>query len=197
MGQSEPYVQLQMIWPERLLARPPVVHPPAGYLLRTYRPGDEPRFFEVMALAGWPGWDDGKLHPWQARIPPDCWFMAVHEESGQIAATAMGLDDPSEQHPAGGELGWVAGDPAHAGRGLGLAVCAAVTARLIALGYRDIHLYTEHWRLAALKTYLELGYVPFLCTPEMPERWRAICEQLGWPFIPKTWRGESQHNSVD
>jgi mycothiol synthase len=177
-----------MVWPEHLLARPPVVHLPAGYTLRTYRPGDEPRFYQVMALAGWPGWDDEKLQSWIARIPPESWFMALHQASGQIVATAMGLHDHSAMHPFGGELGWVAGDPAHAGRGLGMAVCAAVTARLIGAGYRNIHLYTEDWRLAALKIYLKLGYVPFLYTPAMAGRWRAICAQLDWPFAPEQWR---------
>ena len=140
-----------------------------------------------MELAGWPGWDDEKLRPWMARIPPESWFMAI-DPSGEIVASAMGLHDHSDLHPFGGELGWVAADPAHAGKGLGMAVCAAVTARLIAAGYRNIHLYTEHWRLAALKTYLKLGYVPFLYLPEMFERWRAICGQLNWPFTPEAWR---------
>ena len=185
---GESYVQLQMVWPEHRLNAPPVVQLPFGYTLRTYRRGDESRFYQVMELAGWPGWNDKKLQPWMARIPPESWFMAVHVESGEIVATAMGLHDHSELHPFGGELGWVAGDPAHAGQGLGMAVCAAVTARLIDAGYRNIHLYTEHWRLAALKTYLKLGYVPFLYMPEMPARWRAVCEQLQWPFTPERWR---------
>ncbi len=188
MAENEPYAQLQMIWPERLLNAPPVARVPPGYSLRTYRQGDEPRFYKVMELAGWPGWNDEKLKPWMARIPPGSWFMAVHDESSEIVATAMGLHDHSEQHPFGGELGWVAGDPAHAGKDLGMAVCAAVTARLIGTGYSDIHLYTEHWRLAALKTYLNLGYVPFLYTLEMPERWREICAQVQWPFTPEGWR---------
>ena len=114
--------------------------------------------------------------------------MAVHEESGEIVATAMALN--SEVYPSGGELGWLAGDPAHAGKGLGMAVSAAVTARFIAAEYRNIHLYTEDYRLPALKTYLKLGYIPFLYTPEMPERWRAICAQLQWPFTPEVWRSE-------
>jgi mycothiol synthase len=177
-----------MVWPEHRLNDPPVVRVPPGYSLRTYEPGDEPAFYRVMALAGWPGWDDDKLRPWMARIPPGGWFMAVHDQSRGIAATAMALHDHSDLHPFGGELGWLAGDPAHAGKGLGMAVCAAVTARLIAAGYRDIHLYTEHWRLAALKTYLRLGYVPFFYLPDMPERWRAVCAQLGWPFTPESWK---------
>jgi len=185
VSENESYTQLQMVWPEHLLNAPPAVRLPFGYTLRTYRRGDEARFYEVMELAGWPGWNDEKLRPWISRIPPESWFMAIHEESNEIVATAMALHDHSELHPFGGELGWAAGDPAHAGKGLGMAVCAAVTARLIDAGYRNIHLYTEHWRLAALKTYLKLGYIPFLYTPEMPERWQAICAQLQWPFTPE------------
>jgi mycothiol synthase len=189
---SESYQQLQMIWPERLLAAPPVVRLPPGYTLRTYRRGDEARFYEIMELAGWPGWNETKLRPWLARIPPESWFVIIYEQTGEIVATAMGLRDHSELQPFGGELGWVAADPAHAGRGLGMAVCAAVTARLIDAGYRNIHLYTEHWRLAALKTYLKLGYVPFLYLPEMAERWRAICAQLHWPFTPEVWAADKR-----
>jgi mycothiol synthase len=187
MSEEKPYVQLQMLWPARRLDDPPAVRMPPGYRLRLYRPGDEVGWCRLMALAGWPGWDGEKLRPWIVRIPPGSWFMAVDETTGQIVASAMGLHDASEQHPFGGELGWVAADPAHAGRGLGMAVSAAVTARLLTMGYRDVHLYTEHWRLAALKTYLKMGYEPLLYLPEMPERWRAVCEQLGWPFTPEAW----------
>jgi mycothiol synthase len=177
-----------MVWPEHLLQTPPAVRLPPGYALRTYRLGDEARFYEIMEQAGWPGWDEKKLQPWLSRILPRGWFMAVHEQSRQIVATAMALHSHSEWHPLGGELGWLAGDPAHAGQGLGLAVSAAVTARFIDAGTRDIHLYTEDFRLAALKTYLKLGYVPFLYAPEMRDRWQAICAQLGWPFTPADWR---------
>lgn len=185
--------QLQMMWPEHLLSAPPAVRVPPGYSLRTYEQGDELRFFKIMELAGWPGWDDEKLQSWLPRILPGGWFMAIHRETDEIAATAMALR--SETYPSGGELGWLAGDPAHAGRGLGMAVSAAVTARLIEAGCRPIHLYTEDYRLPALKTYLKLGYVPFLYTPEMLERWRAICAQLQWPFTPEVWREMIWHES--
>lgn len=188
MSETTAELQLRMVWPERLLDAAPAVRLPAGYELRTYRPGDEPRFFEVMALAGWPGWDDEKLRPWAARLLPYGWFMAVHTASDTIVAAAMALHDKSEFGSPGGELGWVASDLAHAGRGLGAAVVAAATGRLLAEGLRAIHLYTEDFRLAALKTYLRLGYVPYLYAPDMPERWRAICAQIGWPFMPESWK---------
>jgi len=188
-GAAEPpEPQLQMVWPEHLFDAPPAVSLPPGYALRIYQPGDEPGWFRLMARAGWPGWDDAKLRPWLARIPPGSWFMVIHEASGEIVASAMGLHDPSDDHPFGGELGWVAADGAHAGRGLGRTVSAAVTARLIAAGYRNVHLFTERWRLSALKTYLKLGYVPFLYQDGMTAAWQTICARLGWPFTPETWR---------
>lgn len=186
-GRGGADTQLQMVWPSPLFDAPPAVEIPPGYCLRTYQRGDEPRFYTLMELAGWPGWDEERLRPWLARIPPGSWTMAVHEASGEIAATAMGLHDHSEAHPFGGELGWVAADPDHRGRGLGMAVSAAVTARLIEAGYRDIHLYTEDHRLPALKTYLKLGYLPLLYAPDMAERWRAVCGLLGWPYTPEEW----------
>ena len=177
-----------MVWPEWRLDDPPTVEPPAGYSLRTYRPGDETCFYQIMELAGWHGWDDEKLTPRLVRIPPRSWFMAVHDASNQVVATAMGLHDHTPQHPFGGEVGWVAADPAHSGRGLGRLVAGAVTTRLIAAGYRAIHLYTEPHRLAALKSYFKLGFLPFLSRPEVLDTWRSICLQLDWTFEPELWR---------
>lgn len=185
MSEHESAPQLQMVWPARLLAAPPDVRLPPGYVLHTYRPGDAASFYTIMALAGWPGWDEEKLRPWLARVPPESWFLAAHEERGEIVATAMTLT--SEVYPDGAELGWVACHPAHTGKGLGMAVCAAVTARSIAIGYRHIHLWTEFYRLPALKIYLRLGYVPLLYTVDMPDRWRTICAHLQWPFTPEAW----------
>jgi len=184
--EGEYSTQLRMIWPEHLLDAPPLQLPP-GYSLRPYRPGDEPRFFKIMELAGWPGWNEETLRPWRERILTGGWFMAVQERSGAIVATGMAFRDRCEFGRQGGEIGWIAADPAHWGKGLGLAVSAAATTRLIEEGYRDIHLYTEDWRLVALKTYLKLGYIPFLYTPDMLERWRTVCTQLQWPFTPEKW----------
>jgi mycothiol synthase len=176
-----------MIWPEHRLDDPPTVRLPPGYSLRAYQPGDEPRFFELMEVAGWPGWDEEKLRPWLFRIVPGGWFMAIDEESGKLVASAMALHAHTWLVPFCGELGWLAADPAHAGQGLGMAVTAATTARFIEIGYHHIHLFTETFRLPALKTYLKLGYIPFLSTPAMPEHWRKICTQLEWPFTPEAW----------
>lgn len=180
--------QLQLVWPERLLNAAPGARPAPGYSLRTYRPGDEPGFFELMDSAGWPDWNDEKLRPWLFRMLPEGWFMAVHVESERIVSTAMATHDHTWIHPFCGELAWLAADPAHRGRGLGTVVSAAVTARFIESGYRCIHLFTEHWRLAAIKIYLKLGYVPYLYSQEQPELWQEICLKLGWPYTPESWQ---------
>jgi mycothiol synthase len=90
----------------------------------------------------------------------------------------MALRDQAEFGSPGGEVGWVACAVEYRGRGLGMAVSAAVTERLIAARYRHIHLYTEDWRLAALKIYLKLGYVPLRYAPDMEARWRSVYAQL-------------------
>ena len=177
--------QLQMIWPRHKVA--PAIHLPEGYRLRTYRKGDEPSFFEVMGLAGWPGWDEEKLKPWLYRLLPDGWFMIVEEGNEQIVATAMALHDPTWIRPFCGELGWVAADPAHKGQGLGTAVVSAVTARFVEIGYPAIHLFTEHYRLPALNIYLRLGYLPLLHRSEMFELWQTVCAELKRPYTPEKW----------
>lgn len=180
--------QLEMVWPQQLLNQPPEPTLPDGYHLRTYRPGDEARFYEVMASAGWPGWDDERLEPWKARILPASWFFAVHTTSDSIVASSMAIHSHTPDHPFGGEVGWVASDAAHRSQGLGRAVVAAVVARFLQIGYRNIHLYTEDFRLPAIKIYLKLGFVPYLYTEAMPVRWQSVCAALDWPYTPDQWR---------
>lgn len=185
--QTEQYVQLQMLWPRERMAVPPVPLLSPEYHLRTFQRGDEARFYKVMEIAGWPGWDDAKLAPWLPRLVADGWFVAVYTATDQIVASCMAFHDPSDLHPNGGEIGWVASDLSHRGRGLGLAVCAAATAHLLAAGYRNIHLYTEHWRFPAIKTYLKLGFLPLLHQRDMALRWERVCAHLGWPYTPEEW----------
>lgn len=113
--------------------------------------------------------------------------MVIDKESGAIVASSMATHDHTWLKPFCGEVGWTVTDPAHRGKGLGTAVVSAVTRRFIDAGYRNIHLYTEIWRLAALKIYLNAGYIPLLDEPTAPGRWRRICKQLEFPFVPEKW----------
>jgi mycothiol synthase len=181
-----PKQQLQMLWPEHLLASLPEPVLPPGYGLRTFVPEDEPSYLNLMGLAGFPSGENA-MPGYLSRALPHAFFLSIHLATGHIAATAMATHNPSSLHPFGGELGWVAGSPEHQGKRLGRAVCAAVTARFLAMGYQRIYLRTDDWRLPAIVTYLRLGYVPFLHAPDMPARWEAICAQIQWPFAPADW----------
>ncbi len=185
-----PRAQLEMIWPAARLEKPPEVRVAEGYRLRVLRPGDAVAYVELMRKAGFESWSAEQLAAFQKRVLPDGLFVIEHAASGALVATTMATHNPSDLHPAGGELGWVAGDPAHQGKGLGQATCAAVVGRYLRAGYRRIYLKTDDWRLPAIKTYLKLGFVPFLHGPEMAGRWREVCAKLGWPFTPEEWRGD-------
>jgi mycothiol synthase len=182
-----PQQQLQMLWPARLLAAPPAVNVPAGYRLRTFTGGDLEGYLALLHGAGFTGFTPESAAEWARRTLPDGLFVIEHEETGAPAASAMATHNPTELHPNGGELGWVAGSAAHSGKGLGMAVCMAVIRRYREAGYRRIYLKTDDWRLPALKIYLKMGFAPFLFMWDMPERWRAACEALGRPYTPEEW----------
>lgn len=91
---TEPYQQLRMVWPDALLDQRPVPRVAPGYLLRAYSPGDEPRFCQVMALAGWPGRDDARLATCAARgltcgLPP---FEATGSQGRAHCSSVRAVD---------------------------------------------------------------------------------------------------------
>src|SRR5205085_8041316 len=89
--------------------------------------------------------------------------------------------------PFGGELGYLIVHPEHRGKRLGYQVSAMVIERFISAGYESIRVCVQGFRLAAIKTYLRLGFVPFLHTEDIRLRWQQICEQIDWPFEPGKW----------
>lgn len=175
--------QLQMIMTD---VEPDVPALPDTYTLRTFRPGDEAGYLELMHLVGFSHWGPETLESTLNRVLPEGLFVVEHE-SGILVATAMATHAPTQLHPFGGELGWVAVHPEHRGKGLGTIVCAAAIRRFRKAGYTRIFLRTDDHRLAAIKTYLKLGFVPFLFAPDMRDRWKVVCEKLDWPFTPDAW----------
>lgn len=187
MPETKPRQQLQMLLPEAVLESPSPARLPDGYAMRTFRAGDEEGQIAVMRSATFDGWNHEQLRTGLLKTLPEGMFLAVHTATGEAVGTATATHNPSEHHPFGGELGWVAVMPEHRGRGLGMAVCAAVIDRFVRAGYSRIYLRTDDWRLPAIKVYLSLGFVPFLFAEDMPERWEEACANLGWPCTPEEW----------
>jgi mycothiol synthase len=155
---------------------------PEEYVLRTYRAGDQDEHIRVMRKAGFKNWSAKSIEESLPRCLPDGFFVVEHKADARLVATAMASHNPLEHHPSGGELGWVAADPEHRGKGLGYCVCAAVTARFLQAGYKNLFLRTDDFRLPAIKTYLKLGWIPFLFAPDMQQRWISVCSKLGIDF---------------
>jgi mycothiol synthase len=184
---SENLPQLEMVWPAGERDRPPLKIAP-GYELRIYRNDeDDQTYLSLMLSAGFDTWTEDRLIVCYMTALPNGWFLVVDTRTQAVVATAMATHRPAPYHPYGGELGWVAAHPEHRGRGLGWTVTAAVTGRLIEAGYESIYLKTDDFRLPAIRTYLRIGYVPFLYTAGMAARWHSICTQLEWPFTPDEW----------
>src|SRR5207244_622818 len=81
-------------------------------------------------------------------------------------------------YPGSGYLHWVATDPGHRGRKLGWIVSLRVLYHFRDLGLKDAILETDDFRLPAIKTYLEQGFVPEYTDDSHPERWKRVMEQL-------------------
>ncbi|HEV7300131.1 MAG TPA: GNAT family N-acetyltransferase [Tepidisphaeraceae bacterium] len=165
--------QLNMIFPDRA-ATPPADVPP-GYALRPFDAArDVPAYAALMNKAGFGDWPPDRVLSTSRNALDSGHLVIEHLETRALVATALANHSPSALHPNGGELGWVAADPAHAGRGLGRAACAAVVALLRTRGYRRLFLLTDDFRLPAIAIYLRLGFEPLLHNNAMPIRWDAV-----------------------
>jgi len=171
--------QLQMVWPEGKVTLP-TVNLPSKFRLRTFRSEDADAYCRLMRRAGFSGWN--QVAAVLERALPEGVFF-VENRQGRLVATACALHHPGRLHPSGGELGWVAVDPVYRRQGLGTAVCLAAVKRLLQAGYRRIYLLTDDWRLAAIKTYLRLGFFPFCYRPGMKPRWQEVARQLNMSLL--------------
>lgn len=110
-----------------------------------------------------------------AFLPERVWFVT---HAGEPVATASAW----ERHRwtvGAGYLHMVAVRRAHQGKGLGAVVSVAALRRMVVEGKRVCYLETDDYRLAAIRTYLRLGFEPYLVHENQRERWRAVLGALG------------------
>jgi mycothiol synthase len=124
---------------------------------------------------------------WLNHVLPRGFFVIQEEQSNIVTGACLAAHLPTPRHPFAGILGWLAVDPAYRGNGFGQTLSAAVTRRLIEAGYERIYLNTDDHRLPAIKTYLNLGWVPFLYQEDMAKRWELVCRKLDWEYSPWEW----------
>ena len=153
---------------------------PEGYILRNFQAGDDAAYIALMRGAGFSttDWNTDNLEEVLKLAKEEGVFLVEHRASAQLVATALGWNKPSTLFPEGGELGWVGGDEAHAGKGLGGIVSAAAVQKLLNDGLKEIYLLTDDFRLPAIMIYLRIGFLPVLCEPDMKSRWQEVLKSL-------------------
>jgi mycothiol synthase len=165
----------------RHLRKLPALEVPAGYALRTFAPDDADRWRRLLARTGDLGeWTLARAERFFAPDSPmpleGAFFLTWQGEPVATAQLHQHAEGPYAPTP---ELGWVAVDREHRGQGLGRVVCLAVLHHAAQGGHPGVFLRTDDHRIAAIRTYLSLGFEPWMYDQSAPERWRALLVQLG------------------
>jgi mycothiol synthase len=160
----------------------PVIPVAEGYVLRTFREGDEAaigRIYEACSL-GMP--TAGEVHEKIVQAPcftPERMFLVEHIESDALVGTAAAWyrsDDPGF-----GYLHMVGLLPEHRGKRLGTLLVTSALRYTRDEGFSSQRLNTDDWRVDAIRLYLDLGYDPLCIDETHPPRWEALAVELNRP----------------
>lgn len=164
--------------------------PPKGYVLRTYEQTDDHAWARIVARAFQTECSASvfrKEIAEQELFSPERVFFIVHE--GQPVGTATAWWRP-EFGAEAGYLHMVGVVPEHTGRGLGKVLASAVLRFFEQQGLETAFLHTDDERLAAVKTYLELGFEPVVEDEEVRRRWVEVFRGLRRPDLSHRYCGE-------
>jgi mycothiol synthase len=157
---------------------------PPGYHLRTYWPGDEAGWAELMNTGEMGTWTVERAiaeltgRPRPQFDPEGLFLLTCAPEERVVGSACAWLLDPAET--ATGVLHMVCVLPEHRGRRLSYGLCLAVLQRFRRRGFRRVLLNTNDWRLGALKVYLELGFQPVYRHPLHARQWQEVVQRLQW-----------------
>ena len=146
-----------------------------GYTLRHYIPGDESAWNRLVSESF------GASSDFESSIMKDPFFqperVLLVEYEGKMVATACAWRYPKwGKHT--GLIHMVAASAEHRGHQLGYHVSLAALHQFLKEGVHHAVLHTDDSRLAAIVTYLKLGFFPYLSEPDHAERWQKIYQIL-------------------
>jgi len=154
-----------------------------GYSLRASREGDGRHWARILREAFRDeSFDESrfdremKAHP--AYRPERIFFVCA--PGGLPCGTASAYRQEQFGKDTG-YLHWIGVCPAHRGKRLGEAASLAALHRFRFEGLSAAVLQTDDFRLAAIKTYLRLGFLPLVQHESHPARWAAVRAEVGMP----------------
>ncbi len=168
--------QLQMLRPNLVGLREMAL--PHGYQIRTYRPGDEAAWAEIINDSLGPGWDAERCRRGLIDLPqfcPDGLFFATYK-CKPIGTTCAWTQSSGETRV--GSVHMVGVIPEHQGKRLGYALSLSALRFFRDNGFQCARLSTDDFRLPAIKTYLNLGFEPKHTDKDHKARWDAIFAKL-------------------
>jgi len=178
----------------RVLSAIPELVVPASYRLRHFKPGDVEAWAALLAENGgfgtWSVDTAATFFAADSRMRLEgAFFLMRGDEPVATAQLHLKPDDPSVPGP---ELGLVAVVPRFQGHGHAAVVSLAVMHYAASAGHQSIYLLTDDYRLAAIRTYLKLGFVPWLTDASHAARWDAVRAVLDQHQVAARGRREEQ-----
>lgn len=189
-----------LAWPEGL--RPPDVDVPDEYALRTTRLADRDRRTVAALLDTYQDTaGDERADALRDYVLPNGWFVAVERATNAVVGTVSAVHDPGDEvgtrplsedrdatdhyFPFGGAVCSLVVSPAHRREGLGCALAAAATRRLLDAGYDSVRVGVDPENLAAAALFVHAGFAPAVLSSGDVGRWRDVFDALGVPFDPE------------
>jgi mycothiol synthase len=163
---------------------------PKGYALRTYQPGDDAHWARIIASAFQ---TECSASVFQKEIAQNAAFRAERVLFLTYGNMPIGTATAWLKEEFGSGAGYVhmvAIIPEHTRKGLGKALTAAVLRHFQRHGLRAAFLHTEGSRLAAIKTYLELGFEPVIEDQRGRSTWQDVFRVLGRPDLAHRFCGQ-------
>lgn len=149
---------------------------PCGYSLRSFQSGDEKAWEQIILEAFNRSRSFSKTIAGDDYFLPERVLFVCHREAGPVATACAWHVPDTPEHV--GYLYMVGALEAHRGRGLGYAVCVAALNQMICDNKTSATLITDSSRLAAIKTYLKLGFKPKPLHPPQLPVWENVLKQL-------------------
>lgn len=109
---------------------------------------------------------------------PNGFKLILHNKSNRIVAAFMARQLSDKNYFFGGRLDWLAVHKSHRGNKLGYIVTVLCVNRLIEIGYKNIYVTTDEHRLPAIKTFLNVGFVPNYYSNQIKTKWESVFFKL-------------------
>jgi len=156
---------------------PPLPELPEGFDLREYGEGDLDALATVLQSAfANENWTPQQVRAKLVDAPDVTKTLVIAREGRPVATTSVRV--LPDRFPGSGYVHWVAVDPAYQGQKLGYAIVLAALYEFRRMGLDDAVLETDDDRLAAIKTYQNLGFRPEHRNALHIERWAKITSDL-------------------